>query len=100
MKPGSQQFFGGGKCQGPDNAKIREVLGKLTKIYRVDHEEDVVSAAEEKLTLEQFHRWMGHISIDINQKIVKDGMVTGVQIEYTPLGKLFFCSSCAYAKVT
>jgi len=49
--------FGGGKCiiRGPDNAKIREVLRKSMKICRVDHEEDVAGAVDEKLTLEQFH---------------------------------------------
>jgi len=71
--------FDGGKCiiQGLD-IKIGEVLRKSTKIYKFDHDEDVVSVAEEKLTLEQFHRWMGHISIDVTQKLIKDGMVTGI----------------------
>ena len=35
--------------------KIGEVLRKSTKIYKVDHDEDVASAVKEKLTLEQFH---------------------------------------------
>jgi len=63
--------------------KIGEVLRKSTKIYKVDHDEDVVRVAKEKLTLEQFHRWMGHISIDVAWKLVKDGMVTGIRLEYT-----------------
>jgi len=94
--------FGGGKCviRGPDNVKIGKVLRKSTKIYKVDHDEDVASAAEEKLTLEQFHRWMGHISMDVTRKLVKDGMITGIRLEYTPIGNTFFCSSCVYAKAT
>ena len=43
---------------------------------------------------------MGHVSPEVARKLVKDGMVTGVQLEYTPLGKLFFCSLCIYVKVT
>jgi len=91
-KAGFMTTFGGGKCviRGLDDVKIREVLRKLTKIYKVDHDEDVASAAEEKLTLEQFHRRMGHISIDVAQKLVKDGMVTGIRLKYTPIGKTLF----------
>ena len=43
---------------------------------------------------------MGHVSSEVARKLIKDGMVTGVQLEYMPLGKLFFCSSCVYAKAT
>ena len=43
---------------------------------------------------------MGHVSPEVARKLVKDGMVTGVQLKYMPLGKLFFCSSCVYAKAT
>ena len=50
-------MFGGGKCvlHGLDGAKIGEVSRKSSRIYKVEHEEEVASAAEEKLTLEQFH---------------------------------------------
>jgi len=43
---------------------------------------------------------MGHISPDVAQKLVKQGMVSGVQLEYAPTGKPFFCASCIYAKAT
>ena len=54
---GFSATFGGGKCvlHGPDGGKIGEVLRKSSRIYKVEHEEEVASAAEEKLTLEQFH---------------------------------------------
>ena len=49
--------FGGGKCvlHGQDGVKVREVLRKLSKIYKVEHKEEMAGVAEEKLTLEQFH---------------------------------------------
>lgn len=43
---------------------------------------------------------MGHISPDVAQKLVKQGMVSGVRLEYAPTGKPFFCASCIYAKAT
>ena len=43
---------------------------------------------------------MGHVSPEVARKLVKDGIVTGVRLEYTPLRKPFFCSSCIYVKVT
>ena len=43
---------------------------------------------------------MGHVSPEVARKLVKDGMVTGVQLKYRPYGKLFFGSSCVYAKAT
>lgn len=58
--------------------------------------------AEEFLTLDKFHRRMGHISAKIAQQLVKDKFVTGVWLEYTPSNDLknFFCESCIYAKST
>ena len=82
--------------------KVGEVLKKSLRIYKVEHEEEeeMAGVAEEKLTLDQFHCRMGHISPEVARKLVKDGMVTGVRLEYTPYGKPFFCSSCVYAKAT
>ena len=73
-------MFGGGKCvlHGPDGVKIGEVLRKSSRIYKVEHEEEVASTAEDKLTLEQFHRQMGHVLPEVARKLVKDGMMTGV----------------------
>ena len=43
---------------------------------------------------------MGHISPETAQKLIKDKMVTGVQLEYMPYGQPFFCASCVYTKAT
>ena len=94
-------IFGGGKCvlRGEDDVEIGVVPRTSTRVYKVEHEEAVASAAEERLTLDKFHRRMGHISLDAARKLVKDNMITGVRLEYTP-SKNFFCASCVYAKAT
>jgi hypothetical protein len=72
-------------------------------LYRVEHEhelEEVNVAAAEALTLDQFHRRMGHISPKITQRLVDEGFVMGVHLEATPSGDPFFCESCVYAKAT
>jgi len=52
------------------------------KVYRVEHVEGEASAAEKVLTLERFHRCMGHISF----QAASDHKI--------------FCESCVYAKAT
>ena len=49
--------FSGGKCIlcGLDGVKVGEVLRKSSRVYKVEHEEEMAGAPEEKLTLEQFH---------------------------------------------
>jgi hypothetical protein len=93
--------FGGGKCvlRGEDGVEIGVVPRTSTRVYKVEREEAVASAAEERLTLDKFHRRMGHISLDVARKLIKDNMITGVRLEYAP-SKGFFCASCVYAKAT
>ena len=43
---------------------------------------------------------MGHISPETVRKLVKERMITGVRLEYTPYGRTFFCTSCVYVKAT
>ena len=93
--------FGGGSCTIRDENK--ELVGVIAKtasrVYKVEHEE-VANEAEERLTLGCFHRRMGHISLEAARKLIKDKMVTGVQLEYTLYGWPFFCASCVYTKAT
>ena len=69
------------------------------RVYKVEHKE-IASGVEERLSLGSFHQQIGHISPDTARKLVKDKMVTGVQLEYTLYGRPFFCASCVYAKAT
>ena len=34
------------------------------------------------------------------RKLVREKMVTGIRLEYTPFGRPFFCASCVYAEAT
>ena len=94
--------FSGGHCtiHGPDSTHIGAIL-KTKGLYCVAHDEpNEVNSVNKKLTLDQFHHHMGHISVGVAQKLVDKGYVTGVCLESTPAGKLFFCKSCVYAKAT
>jgi hypothetical protein len=42
----------------------------------------------------------GNLQVHPCSALVKDGMITGVRLEYTPAGQPFFCESCVYAKAT
>ena len=94
-------IFGGGKCivRGEDDVEVGVVPRTSTRVYKVEHEEAVANAAEERLTLDKLHRRMGHISLDAARTLLRDKMVTGVRLEYSPT-KNFFCASCVYAKST
>ena len=94
--------FSGGKCtiSGPDGNRVGEVLKNHRGLYCVDHEPESASAAEEVLTLDQFHRRLSHVSVGAAQKLAKDGFITGLWLESTSLGGDFFCESCVYAKAT
>jgi hypothetical protein len=94
--------FSGGKCTitGPDGERVGVVPKNNHGLYRVDHESESASAAEEVLTLDQMHRCLGHISVNVAKKLMKDGFITGLRLETTPSGNDFFCESCVYAKAT
>ena len=97
-------LFRGGKCliQGPDGEKIGEVLRALRKVYRVEHEEGETSAVKKVMSLDYFHHCMGHISFQTAKTLIKNKLITGVQLEleYTPSNQKFFCESCVYAKAS
>ena len=65
-KAGFTAKFGGGKCTlyGEDDVEIGVVPRTSMRVYKVEHEEAVASVAEERLTLDQFHHHMGHVSLD------------------------------------
>lgn len=94
--------FLGGQCtiQGPDGSHIG-AIPKTKGLYCVVHDQlEQANSADEELSLDQFHRRMGHISVGVACKIVKKGFVTGVCLELTPTGDPSFCESCIYAKAT
>jgi hypothetical protein len=92
--------FGGGKCviTDPNGVIIREVPKNQKGLYRVEHDLETADVASEELTLEQFHRRMGHISPESARTLVSRGLVTGVFLDLTDHVRPFFCESCVYAK--
>jgi hypothetical protein len=99
---GFSTTFGGGKCiiKGLEGECVGQVPKNPKGLYRVEHEADSANITTEAITLDQFHRRMGHISPRIAQKLVDDKFVTGVRLSKTQSGNPFFCESCVYAKAT
>jgi hypothetical protein len=68
---------------------IRDMRGKLlgqiplsNGLYKVEHKSTAatVNVAWKVLTMDELHRRMGHISLQIAQKPVQDGTITGLDI--------------------
>ena len=94
--------FSNGKCTitAPDGELVGQVPKDNKGLYKIEHSPETAASAVEELTLEQFHRRMGHISPEIARQLVNKGFVTGVRLEATSSGDPFFCESCIYAKAT
>jgi hypothetical protein len=94
--------FSGGKCTitGPNGVTVGMVLKNNRGLYRVDHESESASTAEEVLMMDQMHHCLGHISVNVAKKLAKDGFITGLWLKTTPLSNDFFCKSCVHAKAT
>ena len=101
---GYTTIFGDSKCVilNPDGNRIGSIPRAKTgkRLYKVMHEGGVIAVAEEILTLEEFHRRMGHPSVQTAQKLVKDKYVLGVRLDESGDAEKFFCESCVYAKAT
>ena len=92
--------FAGGKCtiKGPDGVCVGKVPKNSNGLYKVAHEQDEANVAAEVLTLDQFHHYMGHISLEVAQKLVDKFFMMGVRLETMPTSDPFFCKSCVYVK--
>jgi hypothetical protein len=97
---GFETTFANGKCtiRSPDGETVGTVPKTAGGLYRTEHEPGSANAAE-ILTLDQFHRRMGHIAPETARRLVQKGFVTGVKLD-TSSGDDVFCESCVYAKAT
>src|ERR1700678_4098222 len=70
-------------------------------LYRVEHEKDVdlVAAAviPEVVTIEKFHRIMGHIAPEAAKTLIKKGLVEGFKLDESSTMP-YTCDSCEYGK--
>lgn len=58
----------------------------------------MVANAEETLMVEQLHCRMGHIAPEATRRLVKEGLVEGIQLDETI--EMGSCDSCEHAKTT
>ena len=56
------------------------------------------NAASQQMSITDFHRRMGHINQDDLRKMVKEGMIKGIDLDLT--STLDFCKTCVAAKAT
>lgn len=95
--------FGGGSCtiQDKNDSIVGQIPHSSQGIYCISIDPTKsASVAVETLTPMEIHHRMGHISLTIATKLIKDGLVTGIWIYDMPSGDLEFCESCIYAKAT
>lgn len=98
---GYRVTFGGG--QGVITNERGDVVGTIPKsngLYRlVDKVEGEANAVVERITLDDLHRRMGHISVQAAKRLVQDGFVEGIAL--TALEESTGqCESCIFAKST
>ena len=93
-------IFRGSTCKIFDQRK--KAIGEIKQrngLYRVDHDDqgqEMAGTTQELLNIEQLHRYMGHISPDSAKRMVKDGSVSGIELDESTT--LTSCDSCEYAK--
>jgi len=94
--------FGGGICSihNADNKHIGQVPMQ-NRLYHVDQQNDThhfAHMASNGLTIMQFHSRMGHIAPEATRCLVKDQLVTGIQLDES--SEVLTCDACTYAKMT
>ncbi len=103
-KAGYMVTFSGHKCvlTAPDRKRVGAIPMTKQGLYKVMNNvsDELAGVAKEVLTLDLFHRHMGHISPSSACSLVQNGMVTGVKLDASLLNKQVFCESCIYAKAT
>lgn len=98
---GFTTMFANGKCviRDGDHTRIAEIPRNKNGLYKLVHEVEGEVHAVENLTLDILHRRLGHIAPAAARKLVKEGLVTGLELE-TDGDTDIFCESCAFAKAT
>jgi hypothetical protein len=95
-------IFGHGRCllNGPDGENVGEIARTPHGIYRVTHKPGFANPVIETLTLMQLHCRLGHPSPQVLCDLMRNKMVEGIRLEYSPCTSPFFCKSCVYVKAT
>ena len=98
-RAGYSATFGNGVCTIRD--KTKRIVGKIPftdGLYRVEWDNrEMTHTTNEVLTIMQLHACMGHIAPDVGKSLVKDGPITGIELdESSPIET---CNSCTYGKL-
>lgn len=98
---GFSTTFANGKCtiRDPGGTRVAEIPRNERGLYKMIREGEEANAVSEPLTLDMLHRRLGHIAPAAAQKLVRDGLVSGLKLEGDG-GVDFLCESCAYGKMT
>jgi Pol polyprotein, beta-barrel domain/GAG-pre-integrase domain len=99
-RAGYTATFGNGACTICDKNKriIRRIPSK-DGLYCVMWDNlEMVHTAKEVLTIMQLHARMGHIAPDIAKSLVKNGLITGIELDDSSC--IETCDSCTYGKLT
>jgi hypothetical protein len=89
------------KITHPDGhimVRIPESQGLYRLVTAKQTQNDYASAAIVKINMMEAHRKLGHIACSAIRHMVKNGMITGLEIDLT--SKEEFCEPCAKAKAT
>ena len=95
--------FGGSVCTTHNSRD--NIVGRVPQSPRgmyqasIDPTNSSNTAFDTLTPMEIYHR-MGHISSSMAEKLIKNGLVTRIQIHTSPSGDTEFCESCVYAKTT
>ncbi|KAJ7277622.1 hypothetical protein C8J57DRAFT_975295, partial [Mycena rebaudengoi] len=84
--------------------KDRKLVGKINEsggLYRVvtpRAKSEFAGAAKQKKTIDELHRAMGHVAHEAARKLVKNGLIEGVELDES--SKASICESCEFAKMS
>ena len=90
-----------GKCLIRDmRGTLLGQIPLLNGLYKVEHKDTAATAnvVQKVLTLDELHHRMGHISPQIARKLIRDGVITGLEVDM--LSQPSFCMACAQARPT
>ena len=97
-------YIKAGVCiiRSPKNTMIAQIP-LIRGLYRVTNvpkplKSPVATAASKLMSINELHRKMGHVNYDDLRKMVKDGMVVGIDLDFN--SKPDFCEACIKAKAT
>ncbi len=92
-------LFMDGTCvvRDPKGQQIACIARLPSGLYQVQR--NVKSAhAKQVMSLDEFHRRMGHLRMDATKVLVQKGMIMGIELDDSPSDSN--CASCVEAKMT